>query len=112
MSGLQMSATWGRCIAAEADVMTASLVSALSTFHPGVWGPVDFLHSQLGPSPGFKMVTMELPKRRKLRNCCCLPCYIHDHYELVSVNLRLLIYGWNIDSDFLWVRPEKQLLQT
>lgn len=76
MSRLQMGATWGGCTAAEADVMTASQVSAQSTFHPGVrdfhpgvWGPVDVLHSQLGPIPGFKMVTMELLKRRKLRNC-------------------------------------------
>ncbi|XP_036117689.1 sushi domain-containing protein 1 isoform X1 [Molossus molossus] len=54
----------GRMYCSWADVMTASQVPAQSTFHPGVWGPADFLHSQLGPLPGFKMVTisMEPPK--------------------------------------------------
>ncbi|KAM7092680.1 sushi domain-containing protein 1 isoform 11-T13 [Molossus nigricans] len=54
----------GRMYCSWADVMTASQVPAQSTFHPGVWGPADFLHSQLGPIPGFKMVTisMEPPK--------------------------------------------------
>lgn len=82
----RMHCCWGRCSGSFSGACT----EAPCDFRPGSMWACNFLHSQLGPIPGFKMVAIpeESPIRRKLRNS--ESSLLQDQF--CAMNLRLLMY--------------------
>lgn len=82
-----MHCCWGRCSGSFSGAHT----EAPCDFRPGSMWACNFLHSQLGPLPGFKMAAIPVKslKRRKLRNS--ESSLLQDQF--CAMNLRLLMYS-------------------